>query len=127
MSHGRSTFPNCLTRKVLIHHDKRESVNLKFLAPDDRQTQCCQTCTEPNTAALILEGSILVCQLRMGISVYINYYVDAVLGPYVVTRVSSSQQRIDAVFDTYKQVSLKTQCGLCSFRTAPTGSHQYKG
>ena len=104
LSHESSPYPPSLTRKGLMHQGTKSDI-LDCIAPVEVRTR-----VRPNTTVAILEGSVLVRQLRPGVSVYIRDYVDQVFGPHILTWMAT-HQRVDVVFDTYRKGATRDKRG----------------
>ena len=102
LSHESSEYPPSFTRKGLMHQTTKSDI-LECIAPP-------VVCTRdaPATTCTILDGSVLVQQLRPETSITIKDYVDTVFGPHIL-RYFNNHQRVDVVFDTYSSESIK--CG----------------
>ena len=101
LCHESSQYPPSLTRKGLMHQTTKSDI-IQCIAP-------LEVCTKdaPATTCAIIDGSVLVQQLRPGSSVHILDYIDTVFGPHILMYFNS-QQRVDLVFDTYNKESIKS-------------------
>ena len=104
LSHESSEYPPSFTRKGLMHQTTKSDI-LGCIAPP-------VVCTRdaPATTCTILDGSVLVQQLRPETSITIKDYVDTVFGPHIL-RYFNNHQRVDVVSTPIAVRALKVEQG----------------